>query len=157
LASHVVFAAEQGPITPEELNARLPADLGPARVDVSGYPADQQKNYALFMERCVRCHTAARAINSPLIEAEDWQYFVGLMHKKVLGRKKGEIWTPEEGRLIIDFLSYDSQVRKVEHQEQFENLQKRLALRFEQVQKELDRLAKEPPAVSSAPSTGAIP
>jgi hypothetical protein len=147
-------AAEEGPIRTDELSARMPADLGPATVDVSTYPPAQQKNYALFLNRCSRCHTPARALNSKIATPEDWQHYVSLMHGRLLSRSMGESWKTEEGQAIIDFLVYDSQVRKTAHPREFESLQVRLAERFKLMQREKERRAKEQPAKPSAPYTG---
>jgi len=157
LLAGTLIAAEEGPIRTDELSARMPADLGPATVDVSSYPPAQQKSYALFLERCSRCHTPARAINSPITSREDWQHFVSLMHGRLLSRSMGEPWKTEEGRAIIDFLAYDSQVRKTAHAQEFESLQIRLSERFKLVQREKERRAKEQPTKPSAPYTGANP
>ncbi len=43
----------------------FPGDKGPAEIDVSKYPAEQQSNYNTFAKKCSKCHTLARAINSP--------------------------------------------------------------------------------------------
>jgi hypothetical protein len=154
LLAGVLIAAEQGPIQTEELSARMPADLGPAKVDVSAYPQEQQKNYALFLNRCSRCHTPARAINSKITTREDWQHFVSLMHGRLLSREMSENWKPEDGHAIIDFLAYDSQVRKTAHPQEFESLQVRLAERFKLVEMEKERRAKDQPTKPSAPYTG---
>ena len=154
LLAGVLVAAEEGPIRTDELSARMPADLGPATVDVSSYPPAQQKNYALFLDRCSRCHTPARALNSRIANREDWQHFVSLMHGRLLSRSMSEPWKTEEGRAIIDFLAYDSQVRKADHPKEFESLQVRLAERFKLVQIEKERRAKEQPTKPSAPYTG---
>ena len=38
-------------------------DAGPKTIDVSKYPADQQKAYKLFEEKCSACHTVARGMD----------------------------------------------------------------------------------------------
>jgi hypothetical protein len=157
LAAGALYGAESGPITTKELSARTPADLGPDTVDVSQYPPAQQKNYILFLERCSRCHTAARAINSRIITQEDWQHFVSLMHGRLLSRSMSEPWKLEEGRAIIDFLAYDSEVRKLGHSKEFQDLQTRLAERFKEVQKEKARRSKDQPTKPSAPYIGDKP
>jgi len=148
------MAAEQGPIQEKELSARMPADLGPDTVDVSNYTPAQQKNYALYLNRCSRCHTPARALNSRITTREEWQHFVSLMHGRLLSRSMSEPWNPDEGRAIIDFLTYDSQIRKIEHAKEFESLQVRLAERFKLVQVEKERRAKEQPVKPNAPYIG---
>ena len=131
--------------------------MGPDTIDVSHYPPAQQKNYALFLERCSRCHTAARAINSRIITQEDWQHFVSLMHGRLLSRSMSEPWKLEEGRAIIDFLAFDSEARKLAHSQEFQDLQTRLAERFKEVQKEKAGRSKDQPVKPSAPYTGDKP
>jgi hypothetical protein len=126
-------------------------------VETSAYPAVQQKQYALFLDRCSRCHTPARAINSPITTREDWRHFVSLMHGRLLSRSMSEPWTTDEGRAIIDFLAYDSRVRKIERRRDFSSLQVRLAGRFARIQKEKERRAKKQPAKPSAPYVGGNP
>jgi len=157
LLAGVLVAAEEDPIRTKELSAQMPADLGPEVVDVSTYPPAQQVSYAQFLNRCSLCHTPARAINSKITTPEEWQHFVSLMHGRLLSRSMGESWKQEEGRAIIDFLSYDSQVRKTAHAREFEALQIRLAERFKLVQIEKERRAKEQPTKPSAPYTGSNP
>jgi len=49
----------------------LPEDLGPASIDVSGYPADQQKAYRdVFLPLFGQLGETARAVNSPVIELD---------------------------------------------------------------------------------------
>jgi len=157
MAAGMVWGAETRPVSDQELTAQMPADLGPATVDVSHYPVQQQKNYALFLQKCSRCHTPARAINSSLTSENDWRHFVSLMHGRLLSRSMGEPWKVEEGRAIIDFLAYDSQVRKVDQAQSFKALQEQLAIRFQDVQKEKTQRALRHPAQPSAPYTGANP
>jgi len=154
LLAGALLAAEQGPIQKDELLARMPADLGSATVDVSSYPLPQQMSYKLFLDRCSGCHTPARAINSRIATREDWQHFVSLMHGRLLSGAMSESWKTDESRAIIDFLAYDSQVRKTAHPQEFESLQIRLAERFKLMQIEKERLAKKQPAKPNAPPSG---
>lgn len=77
------------------------ADLGPAWIDVSAYPPEQQKSYALFAQRCCKCHTLARPINSSL-KPEDWDAYVSRM-----SRKPGSGISPSDAAAIRDFLVFD--------------------------------------------------
>ena len=45
-------------------NVTLPQDKGPDKVNVSSYPAEQQKGYKIFTDKCAKCHTIARPINT---------------------------------------------------------------------------------------------
>lgn len=67
----------------------FPADLGPDTIDVTAYPVSQQENYALFVKKCSLCHTLARPINSPLVDASTWTRFVKRMHGKNRDRLNG--------------------------------------------------------------------
>lgn len=39
-------------------------DKGPSKIDVSKYPADVKQAYKLYVKKCGKCHTVARAVNS---------------------------------------------------------------------------------------------
>ncbi len=87
----------------------FPFDKGPETIDVSSYPKEQQDNYPVFAEKCSKCHTLARPINSPFALPEEWDAYVHKMqHKKRSGVDA------DSAKTIIDFLSYDSSVRKKE-------------------------------------------
>lgn len=85
----------------------FPADKGPDTIDVSKYPKAQQDAYQVFSEKCSRCHTLARPINSEYALPEEWTTYVFMMRHK-----------PRSGiddaaqKTITDFLIYDSSVRK---------------------------------------------
>lgn len=85
----------------------FPADKGPDTIDVSKYPKAQQDGYQVFSEKCSRCHTLARPINSDYALPEEWSAYVDKMrHKPRSGI------TDEAQKTITDFLIYDSSVRK---------------------------------------------
>jgi hypothetical protein len=149
--------AAPSPVTEKELKAYMPWDLGPDTVDVSKYPPNQQENYRVFQKNCSVCHTPARPINATLTSYEDWTRFINLMHARFKSRMKGPLWSTRDAAKIRDFLTYDSQVRKIDHREEFEKLQRELNQRFEEVQKEKAELAKHQKAQPSAPYTGANP
>jgi hypothetical protein len=113
-----------------------PNDAGPSQIDVSSYPKEIQSEYPMFARRCAQCHTLARAINSQYLQltpeeqktarAQDpdifldnkiwhisdsaWSGYVERMHAK-----PGSILRirPAEFDQIIEFLVYDSKVRKM--------------------------------------------
>ena len=136
----------------KELQAKFPADLGPATVDVSKYPAYQQQNYELFQHACSMCHTLARPINSALIAQEDWARYVRRMHL----RAKGQLLSKEDFKRVVDFLAYDSERRKVENQKAFHEIQRQLSRRFQEVKTEQERLlnTKKQKTKEPAPYTG---
>ena len=84
-------------------------DNGQDTIDVSAYPKEQQDNYAVFAEKCSKCHTLARPINSPYALPEEWTAYVDKMqHKKRSGIDA------DSAKQITSFLIYDSSVRKKE-------------------------------------------
>jgi mono/diheme cytochrome c family protein len=84
----------------------LPQDKGPDKIDVSSYPPDMQKGYKLFVEKCAKCHTIARPLNTTM-PVEDWRRYVKrMMHKPNSGI--GD----DDGKQIFEFLSYDQTNRK---------------------------------------------
>ncbi|MFI5360441.1 MAG: hypothetical protein ACHQ49_00605 [Elusimicrobiota bacterium] len=83
------------------------ADKGVDSIDVSKYPKEQQDNYKVFAEKCSKCHTLARPINSNYALPEEWTAYVNRMrHKKRSGIDD------DAQKTITDFLIYDSSVRK---------------------------------------------
>ena len=84
----------------------FPADKGPNFIDVAPYPPEMRANYKLFEQKCSRCHTLARPINSEFA-GETWRKYVYKMM-----RKPGSGLTPKTAEPIIQFLIYDSQTRK---------------------------------------------
>jgi hypothetical protein len=96
-------APAQGPA--DEQFKVFDADLGQAWIDVSRYPAEQQQAYTLFAQKCCKCHTLARPINSSL-EADQWVQYVNRM-----SRKPGSGIAPKEAETIQGFLLFDAQKR----------------------------------------------
>ncbi len=92
----------------DALDPRIAAyDKGPAKIDVSKYPADMQAGYKLFATRCSKCHTIARAINSEFVLEDEWERYV-----KRMMRKPGSGISANDGEIIYDFLAFDSKIRK---------------------------------------------
>jgi len=87
-------------------NVTLPQDKGPDKLNVSSYPADQQKNYKLFADKCSKCHTIARPINTTMTKAEWERYVKRMMHKPNSGI------SDSQGKAIYEFLAYDQDNRK---------------------------------------------
>ena len=105
-------------------------DLGQASADVSGYPKKEQENYRLFLAICGACHTVARPLNAPYIKEAEWKRFVRRMHLKMEGR--GIALNQLDEERIVSFLVYDSQARKVESRQKFEETQADLQRRFQE-------------------------
>jgi cytochrome c5 len=92
----------------EPVDPRILAyDKGPAKIDVSKYPADMKANYKVFAEKCSKCHTIARAINSEFATEDEWERYV-----KRMMNKGGSMFTAKDGKQIFEFLVYDSKIRK---------------------------------------------
>lgn len=101
-------------------------DLGPDSIDISGYLKEHKDNYILFKDRCAKCHTIARPINSQFSLPEEWERYV-----KRMMRKPGCSITPAEGKKIWQFLVYDSQQRKMgENKTKWDEHRKKLLAEF---------------------------
>lgn len=104
----VVVAGGIGTRAQETLDPRIAAyDKGPAKIDVSKYPAAMQAGYKLFATRCGKCHTIARAINSDFVLEDEWERYV-----KRMMRKPGSGISANDGKIIYEFLAFDSKTRK---------------------------------------------
>lgn len=114
---------------PREPSARFYYDLGPATVDVSGYPEKQRGNYKDFLSLCGTCHSAARPLNSPYVGLDTWKHYVRRMHVKMENR--AILPSKDEEERILEFLVYDSQARKVDKSAEFSTQQEKLKKLFE--------------------------
>ena len=93
-------------VVAQSSNVTLPQDKGPDKINVSTYPADQQKGYKTFAEKCAKCHTIARPINTTMTKPE-WERCVKrMMHKPNSGINDNQ------GKTIYEFLAYDQENRK---------------------------------------------
>jgi cytochrome c553 len=93
-------------VTAQSVNVTLPQDKGPNKIDVSKYPEEQQKAYKVFTDKCSKCHTIARPINTTMTK-EQWEMYVKrMMHKPNSGINNNQ------GKEIFEFLAYDQQTRK---------------------------------------------
>lgn len=131
------------PLTPESRAAAALyySDMGPDAVDVSAYPAQQRHDYAIFAAACARCHTLARSINAPLVARGWWEFY--MLGMRMRSSRAGRPLSPDETKAILDFLEYDSRVRKVENARDFDALTEELKSRFDaSVAERLKRLQK---------------
>lgn len=87
-------------------NVTLPQDKGASKIDVGSYPAEQQKGYKLFTDKCSKCHTIARPINTTMTKDEWSRYVKRMMHKPNSGI------SDNQGKAIFEFLAYDQETRK---------------------------------------------
>jgi hypothetical protein len=93
----------------EPLDPRiLKYDKGPAKIDVSKYPADMQKKYQLFSKKCSSCHTIARPINCEFALDDEWERYI----KRMMRKAGASLISADEGKQIFEFLTYDSKTRK---------------------------------------------
>lgn len=99
VAAPLLLVAQSG-------NVVLPQDKGPSTINVSSYPPAQQKAYKLFRDKCSKCHTIARPINTTMPIPEWEMYVKRMMHKPNSGI------SGKQGKEIFDFLAYDQKERK---------------------------------------------
>lgn len=105
LLAGTILVAQQGE---EPLDPRILAfDKGPAKIDVSKYPEDMKGRYKVFMNKCGKCHTPARAINSDYVLDDEWERYV-----KRMMRRAGTFISADEGKQIYEFVVFDSKIRK---------------------------------------------
>ena len=84
------------------------AEQGPATIDVSKYPQKIQDIYTdIFSQKCMQCHRLSRPINSDFVLPSEWESYV-----KLMSHKSGSNINNGDARKIVDFLVYDSSVRK---------------------------------------------
>lgn len=121
--------AERTAFLDQQLKQQFYYDLGPAGVDVSSYPKEERQNYAVFSQVCSRCHSLARPLNAPMVSRQEWEDFILRMHKysKMV---PGTEFSLRDAAAIADFLSYDSQVRKVEGKRDFDERSRQLKQTF---------------------------
>jgi hypothetical protein len=85
----------------------LAYDKGPAKINVSKYPAEMRSAYKVFENRCGACHTLARAINSDYVLEDEWQGYIRQMMDK-----SGTLISVAEAERIYEFVMHDSKTRK---------------------------------------------
>lgn len=129
--------------TLQQLSARFPADLGAATVDVSAYPPRVKDGYAAFLSVCSQCHTPARALNAPEVSRADWDLHIQRMHGKTLAYGWWTRFAKKDAEKILDFLEYDSKVRKFVDKEGFAAETERLKGLLKEVEAERARLQIE--------------
>ena len=99
--------AGEAPMTSMKMGSAQMED-GPATIDVSAYPKAGQESYQLFTEKCAQCHHLNHTINSDHHALPDeWESIVNRMR-----RKPGSNINKKQAEQIVEFLTYDSSVRK---------------------------------------------
>ena len=110
-----------------------PNDLGPDKIDASKYTPEQQEGYKLMLDRCSRCHTPSRPLNSQFVDVKPeemaglkksnpeifrdklvWQVESGIWQRyiKRMMAKPGCNISDAEGKKIFRFVVADSKKRK---------------------------------------------
>lgn len=104
----IAIAAVAAPLSlmAQTSNVTLPQDKGPNKIDVASYPPAQQKAYKTFTDKCSKCHTIARPINTTMTRDEWARYVKRMMHKPNSGI------SDSQGKAIFEFLAFDQEKRK---------------------------------------------
>lgn len=109
-----------------------PNDTGPTEIDVSGYPKEMRQSYRVFAFKCAACHTIARPINSQFLELTPEELAAAkksdpdLFQDPKVVMPEEKIWSRyvkrmmskpgcpvgKDGKIIYEFLVYDSKIRK---------------------------------------------
>ena len=79
-----------------------PRDFGPDKIDVSAYPAAQQKQYDVYASKCAKCHPLARSVNARF-NSTDWKRYM----KRMIRRPNSGI-NEEQAAQIYEFLKFYS-------------------------------------------------
>lgn len=101
-AAALVLVATSGLAAAGERADWDPRDDGPDRMDVSEFPADQQRNYAVTAVKCAKCHPLSRTVNSHF-DAHEWKRYM----KKMIRRPNSGV-NEEQAAKIYEFLKYKS-------------------------------------------------
>lgn len=72
-------------------------------LDVSALPADIRAEYGVFAQRCSKCHSLTRALNSGISDDHYWQLYVERMR-----RQPASGITLEDVPVVLKFLHYYS-------------------------------------------------
>ena len=76
-------------------------------LDVASLPPDVRPDYELFAERCSKCHSLARPLESGITEDAFWKKYVERMR-----RQPGSGISPADEEHILRFLHYYSLEKK---------------------------------------------
>ena len=76
------------------------------RLDVSKYPPELQRDYAVFTRRCSRCHTLARPLNAHIRDPQHWVRYVTRMRRN----PSSGINRDDAERILNFLLFYTAQV-----------------------------------------------
>ena len=78
-------------------------------IDQTTIPQDVRADYEVFAQRCSKCHSLSRPLNSGIVDDEYWALYVARMR-----RQPSSGISLEDSRIILRFLHYYSleQIRK---------------------------------------------
>jgi hypothetical protein len=78
-------------------------------IDPATLPQDVRADYDVFAQRCSKCHSLARPLNSGIVDDDYWAMYVARMR-----RQPASGISVEDSRVILRFLHYYSleQIRK---------------------------------------------
>lgn len=102
------------------------ADKGPSKIDakiLATYAPQMKATYNIFRNKCSKCHTLARPINTDLTPTK-WEEYVKRMMKK-----PGSGIKPNEAKQIWEFLVYDTAKRKKSFFEKMPEKEKQIAMK----------------------------
>lgn len=136
---------------------RFASDLGPDFIDVTRYSPAQQEDYRLLVEKCAHCHTLARVVNAPMVDAATWTRYVSRMHGRQQARNGRPLVSSAEARRLVFFLSFDSRERKTRRAADWAAFQADLHNRWEQERSAREirrRHASSASALGSGPYVG---
>jgi hypothetical protein len=87
----------------------------PPPSDSPNLPESVRADYAVFAQRCSKCHSLSRPLNSGIVDDDYWVMYVARMR-----RQPESGISPDDARTILRFLHYYSveQRRKKEQQRQ---------------------------------------
>ncbi len=80
---------------------------GSDEVDTAKLPPDLRADYAVFAQRCSKCHSLARPLTSGIDDDEYWKRYVERMR-----RQPASGISPEDEVPILRFLHYFSEEQK---------------------------------------------
>jgi len=86
-----------------------PPEARSETLDRTSLPAEVRADYDVFAERCSKCHSLARPLNSGIVDDDYWVLYVARMR-----RQPSSGISLEDSRVILRFLHYYSleQIRK---------------------------------------------
>jgi hypothetical protein len=86
-----------------------PLELRSDTIEPATLPAEVRADYDVFAERCSKCHSLARPLNSGIVDDDYWVMYVARMR-----RQPSSGISIEDSRVILRFLHYYSldQIRK---------------------------------------------